>query len=292
MHRQHAEHFVARRRGRLRPRPRRRARGAFLVDRDGAGLDVLAAEQQRSFSRQSPAAPCTATRCGLDTFVRDARPSSVRPPAPLRLAAMPTSSRFAVAIHILAGLTLHSGEPLPSEIIAKSAHTNPAVIRRLLSMLNRAGLTSAQLGQGGGALLARPAERSRCWRSTASSKTRPCSPCIALARTRAASLAATSRRACTRRWIAPSARWRRNLERPRSPISSMTSRIATPSMRKRRFGSTCWTALLPDTRSPMVRSLRPKLTHVTTTATLIARMPPTQGAATLAHGAPQPRRAS
>lgn len=70
---------------------------------------------------------------------------------------MPTSSRFAVAIHILAGLTLHSGEPLPSEIIARSAHTNPAVIRRLLSMLNRAGLTSAQLGQGGGALLARPA---------------------------------------------------------------------------------------------------------------------------------------
>lgn len=69
---------------------------------------------------------------------------------------MPTSSRFAVAVHILSGLAIHAGEPLPSEVIAKSAHTNPAVIRRILSMLNRAGLTTAQLGQGGGALLLRP----------------------------------------------------------------------------------------------------------------------------------------
>ncbi len=71
---------------------------------------------------------------------------------------MPTSSRFAVAVHILAGLATHEGEPLPSEVIAKSASTNPAVIRRILSMLNDAGFSRSQLGQGGGALLAKPAE--------------------------------------------------------------------------------------------------------------------------------------
>src|SRR5437899_13040811 len=71
---------------------------------------------------------------------------------------MPTSSRFAVAVHILATLATHKGRPVPSELIAKSASTNPAVIRRLLSMLNAAGLSQSQLGQGGGALLAAPPE--------------------------------------------------------------------------------------------------------------------------------------
>jgi Rrf2 family protein len=70
---------------------------------------------------------------------------------------MPTSSRFAVAVHILTSLTIHEGEAVPSEVIAKSASTNPAVIRRILSMLNAAGFARSQLGQGGGALLARPA---------------------------------------------------------------------------------------------------------------------------------------
>lgn len=68
---------------------------------------------------------------------------------------MNTSSRFAYAVHILALLSLQEGVPLSSEIIAGSVNTNPALIRRLLSMLAAAGLTSAQLGAGGGALLAR-----------------------------------------------------------------------------------------------------------------------------------------
>jgi Rrf2 family protein len=71
---------------------------------------------------------------------------------------MPTSTRFAVAVHILAGLATHEGEPLPSEVLARSASTNPAVIRRILSMLNEAGFSRSQLGQGGGALLAKPAD--------------------------------------------------------------------------------------------------------------------------------------
>lgn len=68
---------------------------------------------------------------------------------------MPTSSRFAVAVHVLAAIALHEGEPVNSEKIAGSASTNAAVIRRLLSMLADAGLVRARLGQGGGALLAR-----------------------------------------------------------------------------------------------------------------------------------------
>lgn len=71
---------------------------------------------------------------------------------------MPISSRFVVATHILAGLALYGGQPVTSERLAKSASTNPAVVRRILSMLSSAGLSRAQLGQGGGALLARPAE--------------------------------------------------------------------------------------------------------------------------------------
>jgi Rrf2 family protein len=71
---------------------------------------------------------------------------------------MSTSSRFAVAVHILSGLTMHDGEPLASDVVAKSASTNPAVIRRLVSMLNEAGLSRSVLGQGGGAILAKPAK--------------------------------------------------------------------------------------------------------------------------------------
>jgi Rrf2 family protein len=66
-----------------------------------------------------------------------------------------TSSRFAFAVHVLALLSLQEGVPLSSEMIAGSVNTNPALIRRLLSMLAEAGLTTSQLGAGGGALLAR-----------------------------------------------------------------------------------------------------------------------------------------
>ncbi|MNX91130.1 putative HTH-type transcriptional regulator YwnA [compost metagenome] len=71
---------------------------------------------------------------------------------------MSFSSRFAVAVHILTLLQLQEGEPVTSEHIAGSVNTNPAVVRRLLSMLAQAGLTTSRLGAGGGALLARPAE--------------------------------------------------------------------------------------------------------------------------------------
>ncbi len=67
------------------------------------------------------------------------------------------NTRFAVAVHILTLLHTQQGEPATSEYIASSVNTNPSLIRRLLSQLARAGLTASQMGTGGGALLAKPA---------------------------------------------------------------------------------------------------------------------------------------
>jgi Rrf2 family protein len=68
---------------------------------------------------------------------------------------MPTSSRFAVATHILTALAVTDGKPLRSEDLAYSVNTGAVVIRGLLSRLAEAGLTRSQLGSGGGALLAK-----------------------------------------------------------------------------------------------------------------------------------------
>jgi len=74
---------------------------------------------------------------------------------------MPTSTRFAVAVHALAALAVSGGKPLRSEDLAYSANTGPVVIRGLLSRLSDAGLTRSQLGAGGGTLLAKPAKKIR-----------------------------------------------------------------------------------------------------------------------------------
>src|SRR6267154_279362 len=74
---------------------------------------------------------------------------------------MPTSTRFAVAVHALAALAVSDGKPMRSEDLAYSANTSPVVIRALLSRLSDAGLTRSQLGTGGGALLAKPAGKIR-----------------------------------------------------------------------------------------------------------------------------------
>ena len=74
---------------------------------------------------------------------------------------MPTSTRFAVAVHMLTALAVSDGAPLRSEDLAYSVNTGPVVIRGLLSRLSDAGLTRSQLGAGGGALLARPADKIR-----------------------------------------------------------------------------------------------------------------------------------
>lgn len=70
---------------------------------------------------------------------------------------MPTSSRFAVATHVLTVIASDDARAHRSEDLAIGARTNPTVIRRILQMLNRAGLTRSKLGAGGGSVLARPA---------------------------------------------------------------------------------------------------------------------------------------
>jgi Rrf2 family protein len=74
---------------------------------------------------------------------------------------MPTSTRFAVAVHALAALAVNAGKPLRSEDLANSVNTGAVVIRGLLSRLSDAGLTKSQLGAGGGALLAKPVKKIR-----------------------------------------------------------------------------------------------------------------------------------
>ncbi len=72
---------------------------------------------------------------------------------------MLSSSRFAVAVHVL-GLLSHYGEkgPVCSAVIAQSVDTNPVVIRRLMSQLESHGLVNSSTGRSGGFLLARPAD--------------------------------------------------------------------------------------------------------------------------------------
>jgi Rrf2 family protein len=69
---------------------------------------------------------------------------------------MPTSSsRFAVAVHVLTLMAAAGDEPLKSEFVASSVNTNAVVIRRLLCALARARLVTSQTGATGGSKLAR-----------------------------------------------------------------------------------------------------------------------------------------
>lgn len=68
---------------------------------------------------------------------------------------MPTSTRFVVSLHMLALMAEHGDTPLRSEDIAVSVNSNAAVVRALLLRLAAAGLTRSQLGNRGGAMLAK-----------------------------------------------------------------------------------------------------------------------------------------
>jgi Rrf2 family protein len=71
---------------------------------------------------------------------------------------MLSSSRFVVAIHALSVLARHAAKgPVCSNMIAQSVHTNPVVIRRLMSELEKAELVASTAGRSGGFSLARPA---------------------------------------------------------------------------------------------------------------------------------------
>ncbi|MCA0434148.1 MAG: Rrf2 family transcriptional regulator [Proteobacteria bacterium] len=72
---------------------------------------------------------------------------------------MLSSSRFVVAVHALSVLVCQRGKaPVCSNAIAASVHTNPVVIRRLMTELEAAGLVTSTAGRSGGFSLARAAE--------------------------------------------------------------------------------------------------------------------------------------
>ena len=71
---------------------------------------------------------------------------------------MSTSSRFAVAVHVLTLMAWSDDEPLKSEQVAESVNTNPVVIRRILCDLADATLVVSQTGAMGGSRLARRAD--------------------------------------------------------------------------------------------------------------------------------------
>ncbi len=72
---------------------------------------------------------------------------------------MSTSSRFAVAVHVLSLMAWADEEPLKSEQVAESVNTNAVVIRRMLCELAEANLVVSQTGAMGGSKLARVPER-------------------------------------------------------------------------------------------------------------------------------------
>lgn len=68
---------------------------------------------------------------------------------------MQISSRFSIAVHLLACIGIFQGEyKLTSDFLASSVNANPVVIRRILQQLKGAGIVEVARGSGG-ALLAR-----------------------------------------------------------------------------------------------------------------------------------------
>ncbi|OIJ20725.1 transcriptional regulator [Anaerobacillus alkalidiazotrophicus] len=65
---------------------------------------------------------------------------------------MSISSRFAVGIHILTLIELNKEGVTSSEFLASSVNTNPAVIRKLMGMLKKAGLIEVHPGIAGAKL--------------------------------------------------------------------------------------------------------------------------------------------
>ena len=69
---------------------------------------------------------------------------------------MNTSTRFAVATHILTLLAMAKG-PISSSMLAASVNTSAAVVRQLLMRLSEESLVTSKMGPGGGSLLGRAA---------------------------------------------------------------------------------------------------------------------------------------
>lgn len=63
---------------------------------------------------------------------------------------MQISSRFTIAVHMLACMEVFGGEyKITSDFLASSIQVNPVIIRKLLSQLKNAGLIEVARGTGG-----------------------------------------------------------------------------------------------------------------------------------------------
>jgi Rrf2 family protein len=74
---------------------------------------------------------------------------------------MAVNTRFATAVHTLVLLAAEPDVQQTSEEIAQKLNTNPVVIRRVLSLLRKAGLINSQKGPSGGSRLAKPGKAIR-----------------------------------------------------------------------------------------------------------------------------------
>lgn len=68
---------------------------------------------------------------------------------------MQISSRFTIAIHVLACINTFKDSKVTSEFLSGSVNVNPVVIRRLLQQLKWAGIVNVTRGSGG-AEIAKP----------------------------------------------------------------------------------------------------------------------------------------
>lgn len=68
------------------------------------------------------------------------------------------STKFAVSIHILCLIAIKKEESITSDYIAGSVNTNPALVRRLMSGLKKAGLIQTQTKIGVTGLMKAPEE--------------------------------------------------------------------------------------------------------------------------------------
>ncbi|SHM37897.1 Rrf2 family protein [Anaerosporobacter mobilis DSM 15930] len=68
------------------------------------------------------------------------------------------STKYAVSIHILSLIALKKGNSITSDYIAESVNTNPALVRRLMSGLKKAGLIQTQTKIGVTGLMKDPEE--------------------------------------------------------------------------------------------------------------------------------------
>lgn len=70
---------------------------------------------------------------------------------------MQISSRFTLAVHILACIAVIKDMKITSNLLAGSTNTNPVIVRKILGQLKNAGLVEVVRGTGG-AFLAKPPE--------------------------------------------------------------------------------------------------------------------------------------